>query len=396
MIKELLPPSIAVDEGIQKLAESTEGVFSFLFSEAGKTLIYSRIDELSEEVLDLLAWQFHIEGYEFAEDIWEKRRLIKEAIGNHRIKGTLAGIKKALELSKARLLRIFTPHHKTFLSLSLSDQDREKWLAKFPELRLVKYAYRGQGRENKFFGQAYPYMSDAIIRYGIRAYLKKGSQITPLASLTKIAQAKTKTAFSDVEIKRQGQAFGIFYRLRDKFLMDHDASKRLYRVRLTQEYTDIETSYKLNILTPSLDPLSVNYKEVREKGQAYKKAVYLLFLYGHTCLTDAERRLYKSVRVYDDDVSLENRRPFTYLNEKPISIPPYHAIVHAQIRSKRNYNRFLQKQDKKGLIAATKMLSCFKSERDKMLLDTKTKRELTADGTITAGMNITVQEVINV
>ncbi|MEM0326953.1 MAG: phage tail protein I [Desulfurococcaceae archaeon] len=97
MIKELLPTSIAVDEGIQKLAESTEGVFSFLFSEVGKTLIYSRIDELPEEVLDLLAWQFHIEGYELASTIEEKKRLIKKAIELHRYKGTKWAVEKALE-----------------------------------------------------------------------------------------------------------------------------------------------------------------------------------------------------------------------------------------------------------------------------------------------------------
>ena len=98
MIKELLPPSIAVDEGIQKLAESTEGVFSFLFSEAGKTLIYSRIDELPEEVLDLLAWQFHIEGYELASTIEEKRSFVKKAIELHRYKGTKWAIKNVLQI----------------------------------------------------------------------------------------------------------------------------------------------------------------------------------------------------------------------------------------------------------------------------------------------------------
>jgi len=96
MIKELLPPSI-VDGDIQKLAESTEGVFSFLFSEAGKTLIYSRIDELPEEVLDLLAWQFHIEGYELASTTEEKRSFIKRAIELHRHKGTKWAIKNVLQ-----------------------------------------------------------------------------------------------------------------------------------------------------------------------------------------------------------------------------------------------------------------------------------------------------------
>ncbi len=396
MIKELLPPSIAVDEGIRKLAESTEGVFSFLFSETGKTLIYSRIDELPGEVLDLLAWQFHVEGWEFTKNIQEKRKLIKQAIEIHRLKGTLAGIKKALELSKAEFLKAYTPHHETFLSLSLTDSDRERWLEQFPELRLVKYAWKGKGRENKFLEKIYPYVSSARTRFGIRAYLRKKSQIIPLVSLARLTQTKTKTAFKEVEVRKQGQAKGIFYRLLDKFLLDHEAEKRLYRIRLMQEYQEQEVKHQLNILTPSYEPISVYYREIQEKGQAYKKAVYLWFLYGHTCFTDAERRIYKSIRIYDDEIMLKGRKPFTYLNEKPISIPPYNAIVHAQIRGERRFTRFLQRQNKERLTSAIRMLAEFKSVRDKVLLDTKTKRVPTADGTITANMNIKVEEVVNV
>jgi len=53
---------------------------------------------LSEEVLDILAYQFHIEGYDLATTIEEKRNFIKKAIEMHRYKGTKWAIERVLEI----------------------------------------------------------------------------------------------------------------------------------------------------------------------------------------------------------------------------------------------------------------------------------------------------------
>ncbi len=98
MIKELLPPSIAQSENIKALAEASDSVFQKLFAEVINAIILPRINEITDEtLLDLLAWQFHIEGYELASSIEEKRNLIKSAIELHRYKGTKYAIKKVLE-----------------------------------------------------------------------------------------------------------------------------------------------------------------------------------------------------------------------------------------------------------------------------------------------------------
>ncbi len=98
MIKEVLPESLRVDENIKALIEAVEPELETIQAQIPNVLIYSRIDTLSEEVIDLLAWQFHIEGYELAETEEEKRALVKKAIELHRYKGTRWAIKKVLEL----------------------------------------------------------------------------------------------------------------------------------------------------------------------------------------------------------------------------------------------------------------------------------------------------------
>ncbi|WP_297888916.1 phage tail protein I [Sulfurihydrogenibium sp.] len=97
MIKEVLPPSLRQDENITKLVEVFDNSFTDINEKVQNVLIYSRIDELPEELLDLLAWQFHIEGYELANSLEEKRNLLKNAIQLHRYKGTKYALLKVLE-----------------------------------------------------------------------------------------------------------------------------------------------------------------------------------------------------------------------------------------------------------------------------------------------------------
>ena len=98
MLKKLLPISIAGDEKFQAIADACDAELEKVYENAEIPAILSRIDQLPEPVLDLLAWQFHIEGWELASSIDEKRALIKSAIELHRYKGTKWAIKKVLEV----------------------------------------------------------------------------------------------------------------------------------------------------------------------------------------------------------------------------------------------------------------------------------------------------------
>lgn len=96
MLKELKPASLQ-DEKIDTLLESFDISLQSIFSNIINALIYPRIDSFSGEVLDLLAWQFHIESWQQAETEEEKRALIKKAIELHRYKGTKWAVLNALK-----------------------------------------------------------------------------------------------------------------------------------------------------------------------------------------------------------------------------------------------------------------------------------------------------------
>ena len=96
MIKKLLPPSLNT-EPFKEIAEGLDTQFQKVWEELVNVVIYPRIDEAGEKLLDLLGWQFHIEGWELAKSLEDKRRLIKSAIELHKHKGTPYAIKKVLE-----------------------------------------------------------------------------------------------------------------------------------------------------------------------------------------------------------------------------------------------------------------------------------------------------------
>lgn len=96
MLTEIKPSSLK-DKEVDSLLQSADSVLIEIFQAIINSLIYPRIDSLSGEVLDLLAWQFHMEGWELAETEEEKRALIKKAIALHRYKGTPWAVINALK-----------------------------------------------------------------------------------------------------------------------------------------------------------------------------------------------------------------------------------------------------------------------------------------------------------
>ena len=57
--------------------------------------------ELPEGILDMLAWQLHVEGYEAAVDVQAKRELIQGSLLLHRRKGTPWAVRNALQTALA-------------------------------------------------------------------------------------------------------------------------------------------------------------------------------------------------------------------------------------------------------------------------------------------------------
>jgi phage tail P2-like protein len=91
---DVLPPNLLADKQIYAAARALDDELQKITAATRNALLLPRLDELSEEVIDLLAWQWHVDFYEPSMSIETKRQLVRESIAWHRIKGTKAAVEK--------------------------------------------------------------------------------------------------------------------------------------------------------------------------------------------------------------------------------------------------------------------------------------------------------------
>lgn len=91
-----LPESIRADEQLHAEAVAIDDALEKITSYAKLVLHLPRLQELPDDILDHLAWQWHCDFYSQDLPISAKRKQIIETLYWHRIKGTPAGVEKAI------------------------------------------------------------------------------------------------------------------------------------------------------------------------------------------------------------------------------------------------------------------------------------------------------------
>lgn len=126
---DLLANSLAQDDTTLAIAESLDSVLLKSAQGLPELLIYARLalagpdslvaplqrlaaiagglSPIPEPLLDMLAWQFHVDGYEAAVTYEDKRRLVDRSILMHRRKGTPWAVAEALRSLGYADARIF-------------------------------------------------------------------------------------------------------------------------------------------------------------------------------------------------------------------------------------------------------------------------------------------------
>ncbi len=91
-----LPPTLKNDKNMLALAKVVGEELQVTARLSRLNLIYARIDELEESVLDILAYDLHIDWYSYDYPLAAKREVIKDSVRVHKRLGTLYAVKKAL------------------------------------------------------------------------------------------------------------------------------------------------------------------------------------------------------------------------------------------------------------------------------------------------------------
>lgn len=90
-----LPTVLKNDPSTLSLAQGISGQMNSVAQEIDKNILYPRIDYLSEEILDILAYDLHVDWYDYSHDIATKRRVIKNSVKIHMKMGTKYAVETA-------------------------------------------------------------------------------------------------------------------------------------------------------------------------------------------------------------------------------------------------------------------------------------------------------------
>lgn len=93
---DILPPNIAQDSKVRVAAEALDRELQAITAAIDQCLLLSRIEELVEPAIGLLAWQFHVDFNDAGLPIEQKRVLVKNALFWHRHKGTPAVVEELI------------------------------------------------------------------------------------------------------------------------------------------------------------------------------------------------------------------------------------------------------------------------------------------------------------
>lgn len=94
----ILPANLRQCEEIQAAAQAVDAECRQIAEkEIRQCLLLPRLDELPPQILDLLAWQWHVDFYDGTFSPERKRNLIRRSIAWHRIKGTPAAVEEVVK-----------------------------------------------------------------------------------------------------------------------------------------------------------------------------------------------------------------------------------------------------------------------------------------------------------
>lgn len=95
--------------------------------------------EVPETHLPWLAWGLSVDLWDKDWPQEKKRAQMARSLPFHSIKGTQTAITEALAAMNATALRYIVPPAKTFLSREFTEEERERYLARFAQLRVYPY-----------------------------------------------------------------------------------------------------------------------------------------------------------------------------------------------------------------------------------------------------------------
>ena len=285
-------------------------------------------------------------------DLWDakwpeerKRAAIRRLWPLHARKGTLGGLRLAVEFAGADIHSITRAPQIIYAAPSLTPDAQRRFLSKHPQLRLYHWRRRrpAVGLYHGAFIHTPLTQNTAWDRFGPRAYLWDRGVETALTTRVPRRIAYEGQATENVEIRRPSPIFGgSFAGLRPLYVRPSSAKNRFYHLERNRTFRVETTRLERQTLAPDLAPLTVRADQVAEQGRASG------FFAGAAIATKtklrpsmAGDRLYERRYLFDPTRTPEGAGRTRYLRSQRVSFSPRRCEIRIGMRHLQSRNAMI-------------------------------------------------------
>lgn len=371
----------------------------------------ARIEELAVDIPKLvrpygiafthLAWL----AWGLSVDLWEKewpeethRNMAARSLPMHARKGTQASIAEHIRIMGADPRRFIVPPAKTFMMEAFTEEERQSFLARFPQLRIFPFVARERAVSNSRFLSGpdgppsafcgWARVSSRWLRTAklwdrgeettltIRAVTPEGAGAFHAARFDEVILGPKPTKAIHLDAPPKARAY---------LVDDVGVAQRMIRIPRETGYT-----YRLGRETytttyPDADLVDVRPQNVAEQHLGQPNALYAArrqFIAGkHLPPTMSWQYIYERWHIHDPDRVPDVRVRSTHLGSTRLGMPPWHAEVRTRIKGRQAprtaglfVNGYLMLGDRKPIARVREAVRISRSLRDRILLDTRTFR----------------------
>lgn len=362
--------------------------------------------------LPFLAWAFSVDIWNDDWPLDKKRSVIASALEDHRLKGTLAGIRRYVEYAGGEVVDAIVPPSKSFLSPTFTNTEREAALRALPQIRLHRYR-RNSFAEGAFFGDFFgkffaggPDDSDLTpVEFPLEG--TAGSRLRDEAIYwhdgiaENVSRARSEIIGNAEVIYLPGVAingmFGGASFLGVDFMVPSTATERVYTFRLDKTAESERIIHRFPIVPKTLTAVNAIPDFVAEHGFA-PASVFSGEPIGQFFVpSTAVDRIYDVVYLHDKNRPLEQRSAISYLGIDRFGIDPFTAELKIGVPGDRpvwifdefSYGFFFD-APKDALDRVLDAVGSAKSARDKVLVNTSTYRQLTIGTSLFIGAPLVI------
>lgn len=378
-----------------------------------------RPGEIPEDILPWLAWAKSTDLWVDSWSTEKKRHIASQWFNLHRYKGTLHGIERHIHYIGAELKRVIVPPAKTFLTPSLTRDEREAFLARFQQLRIYPYVQReqakygavaGKGTGGLGFAKTFlgggpddlnvtstlwttDWITFGRYRRTAKLYEPRDDSLTDLTYRTVQAVNAGGVAVECEEVVLPGRASGQTFPntgAKARLFFGLPSTKdRVVCVNVERYYQHTVGKVQYHAISPSLDPIDVRPQHRAERGSKAKGSIFPCLrgtgsqqLHGtYLPPSTAWERMYDVLWLHDKTRLPDERPRFTHLGHTRLGMPAYHAHLTVAIRKRRTKKAvagfaggLLIPPDPQPVDDTRLAIKRSKAKRDKILMQTQTLR----------------------